>query len=121
MSASERRKGASGEREVVALLRAHNLPVDRTGRQSGISVRGDLTGVPGYHFEVKRQETLRVPSWLRQAREDAQNGDVPVVAFRQSGQEWHVLLPLADLARLLDLAAVTPETARARRSRASPT
>lgn len=106
MSASERRKGAVAEREVAALLRAHGLPVDRTVQNSGIYLRGDLTGVPGYHFEVKRQETARVPSWLRQAREECGEA-VPVVAWRANHEEWVAILPLAELAKLLDLARLT--------------
>lgn len=103
MSAAERRKGARGEREVVAILRAHGLPVDRTARQGGLSVRGDLTGVPGYHIEVKRQETIRLPAWLAQARAEC-GADVPVVVHRTSRSSWYATLPLDALARLLDLA-----------------
>lgn len=100
MSATERAKGARGEREVASLLREYGLPVDRTVQQSGLFVRGDLTGVEGYHFEVKRQETLRLPLWLRQAEDEC--GDaVPVVAFRQNGGEWYATLRLRDLARVL--------------------
>ena len=106
MSATERAKGAAGEREVVAILRQHHLPVDRTVSNSGVFLRGDLTGVEGYHVEVKRQETLRLPTWLRQAQNEC--GDaVPVVAFRQNRGEWFVALPLDDLAQLLDLASRT--------------
>jgi len=134
VSRAERDKGARGEREVAAVLRRHGLPVDRTIQQSGFYVRGDLTGVPGYHFEVKRQETLRVPQWIRQAWADCDDA-VPVVVFRTNAGfsqaevvrvdelgndmgvatirvpdalgEWHAILPLADLAKLLDLARLT--------------
>ena len=117
MSRAERDKGARGEREVATILRAHDLPAVRTPNSGGLHVRGDLTGVPGYHFEVKRQETARVPAWLRQAREEC--GDaVPVVVFRQSARvarsdrphpitRWHAVLPLDELAKLLDLARLT--------------
>lgn len=104
MSASERTKGARGEREVAELLRNFGIEVDRTVHNSGMYLRGDLTGVEGYHFEVKRQETLRVPTWLRQAADEC--GDlVPVVAFRQSRSEWYAALPLRDLARLIAMTA----------------
>jgi len=107
MSRTERDKGARGEREVAVLLRRHNLPADRTVQQSGIYLRGDLTGVPGYHFEVKRQETLRLPTWLRQAAADAPAGQVPVVAWRTNHDDWYAALKLDDLAKLLDLARLT--------------
>jgi Holliday junction resolvase len=108
MSRAERDKGARGEREVAAVLRAHGLAVDRTIQQSGIYLRGDLTGVPGYHFEVKRQEALRLPLWLRQVSRDAPPGSTPVLAFRQSNEQWYAVLALADLAKLLDLARLSP-------------
>lgn len=103
MSATERAKGVRGEQEVASVLRAFGLPCDRTVQNSGFYVRGDLTGVDGYHVEVKRQETLRLPLWMRQAQEEA--GDaVPVVTWRQNRGEWYAALPLRDLARLLALA-----------------
>jgi hypothetical protein len=99
----EREKGKSGEREVAGILREFDLPVDRTVHNSAYFLRGDLTGVEGYHFEVKRQEVLRLPTWLRQAADEA--GDaVPVVTWRQNRGEWYAALPLRDLARLLALA-----------------
>jgi Holliday junction resolvase len=104
VGASERTKGVRGEREVAAVLRAHGLPCDRTIQQAGVFVRGDLTGVPGYHFEVKRQEVLRLPTWLRQAAAEAPAEAVPVVTWRQSKGHWYATLPLNELAHLLDLA-----------------
>jgi Holliday junction resolvase len=106
VSRSERSKGARGEREVATILRQYRLPAVRTPNSGGLHIRGDLTGVSGWHFEVKRQETIRLPQWLRQAADEC--GDaVPVVAFRQSRGEWFATLPLHDLARLIDLERLT--------------
>ena len=103
VGASERAKGARGEREVADVFRSHGVPADRTVHNSGLYLRGDLTGVEGYHVEVKRQETLRVPTWLRQAEDEC--GDlVPVVAFRQNHGEWYAAMRLTDLARLMSTA-----------------
>lgn len=100
MSRAERAKGIVGEREVADLLRSFELPVDRTVQNSGFFLRGDLTGVEGFHIEVKRHETLRLPTWIRQAESEC--GDaVPVVAFRQNRGQWYATLPLRDLARLI--------------------
>lgn len=107
MSRAERDKGARGEREVAAVLRAHHLPAVRTPNSGGLTVRGDLTGVPGYHFEVKRQETLRLPLWIRQANAEAGTADVPVVVWRTNRGPWRADLPLHALAKLLDLARLT--------------
>lgn len=100
MSATERRKGRRGEQEVALILRAHGIEADRTVHNSGVFLRGDLTGVEGYHVEVKRHETLRIPAWLRQA-EDECGECVPVVAFRQNRSGWYAAIPLHDLARLI--------------------
>jgi Holliday junction resolvase len=103
MSAAERRKGAAGEREVAAIFRAHGFDCDRTPNSGGLRLRGDLYGTVPVHVEVKRQETLRLPTWLRQA--EAECGDLtPVVAFRQSRGRWYAALPLDALAELLDRA-----------------
>ena len=104
MSRSERDKGAAGEREVAAIFRAVGFDCDRTPNSGGLRIKGDLAGTVPAHVEVKRQETLRLPLWLRQAREEAPSGVVPVVAFRQSRGEWYAALPLSHLATLLSAA-----------------
>lgn len=101
MSRSERDKGARGEREVAAIFREHGFDCDRTPNSGGLRVRGDLAGTVPAHVEVKRQERLQLPTWLRQARDEAPEGVVPVVAFRQNGDEWYAVLPLPALALLI--------------------
>lgn len=97
---AERDKGARGEREVAAIFRGHGFDCDRTPNSGGLRFRGDLYGNVPLHVEVKRQEVLRLPLWMRQAEADA--GDLtPVVAFRQSGGRWYAALPLDDLAGLV--------------------
>lgn len=106
MSRSERRKGAEGELEAAKVLRAHGIDAHRIPNSGGLRVKGDLTGIPGYHFEVKRQETIRLGEWLRQAADECE-GKVPVVAHRTNRSPWYATLPLDDLARLLELARLT--------------
>lgn len=99
MPASTRRKGIAGEREVARLFEA-----------AGFEVRG-LEGAGDHlvlcrdglvlHSEVKRQERLRLPEWIAQAEAEAPAGSVPLVSFRQSRQEWHAALRLAELIELL--------------------
>jgi hypothetical protein len=110
MGRSQRVKGAVGEREVANIIRAVGLDVDRVPNSGGLRVKGDLTGLDGFHLEVKRQETLCLPKWLRQAHDEAADDEVPVVIFRQSKRvgnvgEWHACLPLAGLLDLLRRAA----------------
>lgn len=108
MGKPSRDKGARGEREVATLFRAHGFPVNRTPNSGGLAILGDLTGAVGLHVEVKRAETLRVPDWIRQAHEEAGDGETPVVVFRTNGGpgaevlgSWHAILPLDALLELL--------------------
>ena len=101
MSRSERDKGARGEREVAELFRAHGFDAERTPNSGGLMIRGDLAGSVPAHLEVKRQEVLRLPTWMRQAEADAPEGVVPVVCYRQNSGRWYATLPLADLAALI--------------------
>ena len=105
MARAEREKGARGEREVVALLRRWGFACDRSPNSGGLYIPGDVVGVEGYHIEVKRQERLRLPEWIEQARSEAPPGASPVVVFRRSRDEWYAALPLADLAELMGAAA----------------
>lgn len=89
---SRRSKGAVGEREVASIFREHGLHAERW--RNGLTVKGDIRGIEGFHLEVKRQERLKLHQWLRQAREEAAEGDVPTVIFRQNRETWTVALPL---------------------------
>jgi hypothetical protein len=52
------------------------------------------------HCEVKRQERLRLPEWLAQAKREAPERMIPVVCFRQNRGEWFAALPLSALVEL---------------------
>lgn len=116
MGRSERRKGADGEREVAGVIRhVAGIACDRVPNSGGLWIPGDVAGVDGFHIEVKRQETLRLPLWLRQAADDAPAGSVPVVVFRQSLTPWQATLPLhafAQLLRIRDMSLVARTDAR---------
>jgi hypothetical protein len=108
VSASERRKGADAEREVAGILREHGFPdAQRTADGRAQAARGDIAGIPGVHFEVKRHERLNVPAALAQVRADADPGELPVLVHRPSRAGWMATLPLADLLALLRLRETT--------------
>jgi hypothetical protein len=94
MGAAQRRKGATAEREVATLL------ADRLGSEVVRNLeqtRGgghDLLGVDPFAIEVKRCETLALPSWWRQACDQCPDDQVPALFYRQSRQPWRVILPL---------------------------
>jgi Holliday junction resolvase len=99
MPASSRRKGLLGEREVARIWQAAGFDV-RNLEASGDQLVVCANGVT-IHSETKRAERLKLPEWLRQAADEAPQGTVPVVAFRQNRGEWYVALRLADLVGLL--------------------
>ena len=103
MSASERRKGAEGEREVVELLRACAWPQAHRNFGSGSAGGGDVAhGPEGVVLEVKRHRgRLDLPSAIRQVEAAAENSALPVVAHRRDGESWRATLPLEDLLELL--------------------
>lgn len=99
MSRSQREKGKRGEREFAELLKTHGFDARRDGR-----LDDDLAhNVDGYHFEIKRRETLALPAWIRQAEDDA--GDrAAIVAHRRSNERWRATVCDATvLVRLLAL------------------
>lgn len=105
MSARERTKGASFERDVAGALRDHGWPhARRTSDGRGQTGRGDIAGGPrGVHIECKRQERLNVPAALDQVIRDADPLDIPVLVHRPSRHVVMATLPLDDLLPLLAL------------------
>ena len=91
MSASQRRKGAAGEREFLRELGSElgdcltrNLQQTREGGADCLCVRG-------WAIEVKRQEALSRPAWWRQACEQAERaGAQPMLAYRRNREPWRV-------------------------------
>lgn len=96
MSAMQRTKGASGEREVSALIR------DLTGWEVKRRVRNDhgdsdLIGIPGWSPEVKRHAKATrgdIAQWWAQAERQAQ-GLKPVLFYRLDRADWRAVWPLA--------------------------
>lgn len=87
---SSRTKGASAEREFAAVLKEHGYAATR----NRIGISGDDLLVPELShlsFEVKRQEKLCVPAWLKQAEQQAGTRE-PVLVFRQNGQPWRAVV-----------------------------
>lgn len=99
MSASQRRKGAGGEREAYRLL-ADQLGdiVERRDLSQSRDGGGDIR-IPAARVlvEVKRVERSSIPAWLRQARQSAEvQGEdwVGVVLWRRNMNPWSVYRPL---------------------------
>jgi Holliday junction resolvase len=105
MGRSQRVKGAVGEREVVNIFKKFGFNLWRVPNSGGLkrdgNEKGDIKGLDGWHLEVKRQETLSLPAWLRQAEEDCPDGDEPLLVFRRSHEPWRVVLSLEKFIELI--------------------
>lgn len=109
MSGRERRKGTSGELEVAKVFARFGFTAGRTPNSGGLHVAGDLHGDLPVHVEVKRQEVARPWLWADQAATDAGVGERWLVAMRRSRSPWLALMPLDDVARLLELERLVVE------------
>jgi hypothetical protein len=89
MSASQRRKGAAAEREVLKLLGAELGVLLQRNIQQTRDGGADCLCVKGWAIEVKRQEALSRPKWWRQAVEQASRlGVQPMLLYRRSREPW---------------------------------
>jgi len=100
MGRSQRRKGADAEREVARIFGAHGFSKAKRSGDAG-QLDGDLDHVDGFYVEVRRRETLAVPTWLREVREACPDHLIGLLVFRRSRMDWHVCLPLKQFLGLL--------------------
>lgn len=104
MGNMSRRKGASGEREFAELLSAaFGVTIKR--KLGAARDGGDDVAHCNYSFEVKRQETVKIEQWMRQALANAaanpSNPCTPVVVFRRNGGRWRACMDLDHFFALL--------------------
>lgn len=99
MSASQRRKGAAGEREFLKALGAELGELLTRNLQQTREGGADCLCVKGWAIEVKRQEALCRPTWWRQAVKQAEKaGAQPMLAYRRNREPWRVWVqPEVDL------------------------
>jgi hypothetical protein len=100
MGASQRRKGAAGERELANLLSEQlgwickrNIGQARDG--------GDDITTGRFRWEVKRRKGIAVHEWVEQAVRASGPSDIPVVACRGDGKGWLVVMRLEDALPLI--------------------
>ena len=93
---SSRLKGANGELEFFKLsnamlgqdlFRRHPNPWHGHGKSDAHDPEGRLPVC----IEVKRCETLALPAWIAQAREQSLPWQVPILAYRKNQEDWTVL------------------------------
>ena len=119
MGLKSRQKGKRGERAWVQFLREiAGLTARRGLSQSGGAIEADVVceETAGIHWEVKigkRQPNL--DDAMAQAKRDAPEGTIPVVAHKKDFASWMVTLPAEDylkqiLGDLPETTTTTPTT-----------
>jgi Holliday junction resolvase len=105
MSASEREKGARGEREIVQIFHRYGWGfAERTSNGREQKGKNDIANGPkGCAFEVKRVQKLSVPKALDQLARDSDPADIPILIHRPNRHEWMATMPLEELLPLLAL------------------
>ena len=95
------RKGATGERELVEVLRGYGFETERGGSLSYGTVP-DVVGLPGIHIEVKRVERLNISEAMKQAVCDSLRfrDGLPAVFHRRNREPWLVTMRLSDWMRI---------------------
>lgn len=98
MSASQRDKGARGEREFCKLLLDEFGFAARRNLGQARDAGNDVHAGP-FHFEVKRRASMKqLEGWMDQAQ--SSGNDLYAVAMRPDNGEWMVLLPWEVFAQL---------------------
>lgn len=102
---NSRTKGKRGELELRDVLREEGWVHAQRGQQRSGLEQADVVGGPeGIHFEVKRVERLDLRGAVAQARQDAGEGELPVVAHRRDRErDWLVTLDLRAFLRAVAL------------------
>ena len=109
MSAMQRRKGQSGEREVCTLIRDWlGIDAHRNWQEQSAGGGADILSIPGYAIEVKLASVAQTRLWWHQACEQAHKANmIPALVWRITGQgrglndleKWRVRLPLSVVVR----------------------
>ena len=97
----QQEKGKRGELELAEILTGYGYNVKR-GSSQNYGTEPDISGLPGIHCEVKRQEKLNLSAALEQARRDSikfRDG-LAAVFHRRNREEWRVTMRLSDWIRL---------------------
>lgn len=103
---NSQRKGACGERELLAILQAHGIQANRNiqryvGGRNNPDIAAEWAG-RRFHIEVKRRERLDLRAAMNQAVSDADGKAFPMVIHRSSRQPWLVTFRLDDFFREVD-------------------
>lgn len=97
---NSRQKGKRFELKLAHILQEAGYEARRGQQYCGANGDADVVGLPGIHIEAKAVEALNIYKALEQSRNDARNGEVPVVIHKKNRQEILVTMTLPDWLRL---------------------
>lgn len=111
--ATAKAKGRETESAFVAWL-ARWVPHAERRRLAGTADRGDITGMPGFVWEVKSGARVDIAGWLAELDTEIRNdrADMGAVVVRPKGApnpaQWYCVMPLPAYMRLLEQAGWVP-------------
>lgn len=103
---SRKHRGYATQRALANRWRENGLAPYAKPPGAGENGADLLDGPPGIAVEIKARDTVSWPAALKQARANAQIGDIPIVVARHNGQgestmdDWTVTMSLRDFEEL---------------------
>ena len=103
MGKLNREKGKRGEREVVALLKAFGFEARRGQQFKGTKDSPDIIhNVDGIFIEVKLRQSFNLHATIDQAKQEADEGETPLIFHRKDGEPWLATMYAVDFLQLLE-------------------
>lgn len=100
MAVNSRRKGAEFERKLAGILREYGFDSRRGQQYSGANGDADVVGLPGVHIEAKAVEKLNLYDAMAQSKNDAREGEIPVVVHKRNRKAILVTMELPEFMEL---------------------
>ena len=103
MAVNSRMKGKRAELEIARFLRDHGFTEAKRGQQyRGGADSPDVTGLTGFHIEVKRVERLDLNAAMEQSIKDSGKDEIPIVVHRRNNDYWKVTMRLDDFMEVIN-------------------
>lgn len=97
---NSRKKGKRYELHVAGLFKSEGYDARRSKQYCGANGDADVVGVRGLHIECKAREKMQLYDWVSQAKNEAKNGDLPVVIHKKNHCADLVTMEFTDWIRL---------------------
>ena len=100
-SINSKKKGKTGELELVHKLKEYGYDCRRTAQFCGNTGEADdVVGLDYIHIECKRNEKLNIDNAIEQAIRDTKDNKIPAVFHRKNRKGWLVTLRLDDFMKI---------------------